>query len=66
MSPKKQGRINHKADYAKCLGSTKKKGPPKTKNEGKGAYKGKNEGNRPSKNFCSAKNSKSAWGLREP
>jgi hypothetical protein len=32
----------------------------KTKTEGKGAYKVQNEGNRPLKCFCSAKNSKSA------
>ncbi len=45
-----QGRINHEADKAKSLGPTKKKGPTKIKNEGKGAYKCHNEGNRPSKN----------------
>ncbi len=33
----------------------RKKGPTKTKNEGKGAYKDQNEGNRPSKNFFDAK-----------
>jgi hypothetical protein len=44
----------------------RKKGPMKTKNEGKGAHKGQNEGNRPSKFFGSAKNYKSAYGLREP
>jgi hypothetical protein len=45
-----QGRINHKAE----------------KNKGRGTYKVQKEGNRPSKFFCSTKNSKSAWGLREP
>ncbi len=30
------------------------KGPTKEKNEEKGAYKGQNDGNRPSKNFSSA------------
>ena len=28
-----KGRINHKADLAKCLGPTRKKGPAKVKNE---------------------------------
>ncbi len=30
-----------------CLGPTKKKEPTKAKNEGKGAYEGKNEGDEP-------------------
>ncbi len=30
---KAHGRINHKADQAKCLGPTRKKGPTKFKNE---------------------------------
>ncbi len=32
----------------------------KNKNEGKGAYKGQNKGNRPSKFYCSPKNSNNA------
>ncbi len=36
------------------------KGAYKSKNKERGAYKGQNEGNRPSKIFCSPKNSKSA------
>jgi hypothetical protein len=40
----KQGRINHKADKAKCLGPPKKKGPTRVKNDGKGAQKVQNEG----------------------
>ncbi len=51
-----QGRINHKADQAKCLEPTKKKGPTKTKNEGVEDIKGQNEGKRSEKKFCFEKN----------
>ncbi len=34
--PTVQGRINHKANWAKCLGPTKKKGPTNAKMREKG------------------------------
>ncbi len=41
-----QGRINHKADWAKCPEPTKKKGPTKAKMRKKGAYENQKWGKR--------------------